>query len=353
MPPRPGQKPGQKPGRTRASDLPPAGWGWREYLAALIEAQGSLAAIAWKLIELSERGDGPDDVASVERALRRLRERGQRDGGVWGQRLLRRFGVPRSIEDRLRWMGLYHSPFNDLPLGLCEDQLRLWDQPPISASRARVWLQLAATSVALRRRAFDKARAALDGAVATLAVRGPDEARPAEASIEAALARAYLESRIGTEQAVTALLQQAERALAETPLDRGDRACFVARLIDQRAFRLNVRGEHAAALALYQTLPSDDVHPFASYRREAGLAFGCLRTGLLPEARRHALLACEHAGDGGYTRLRVMSLLMLARLEEAPAAAQTLARAAGIAGRLGDDELQLRVTRAAAGRAGG
>lgn len=346
-------RPGQKSGQTGASDSPPAGWGWREYLASLVEEHGTLAAIAWKLIERGERGGGPEDVASVERALRRLRERGQRDGGVWGQRLLRRFGVPRSIADRLRWMGLYHSPFNDLPLGLCEDQLRLWDQPPIAASRARVWLQLAATSVALRRRAFDKARAALDGAVATLAARSPDEARPADASIEAALARAYLESRIGTDQEVTALLQKAEQALAEASLDSGDRACFVARLVDQRAFRLNVRGEHAAALALYQTLPGDDVHPFASYRREAGLAFGCLRAGLQAEARRHALLACEHAGDGGYTRLRVMSLLLLARLEEAPAAALTLARAAGIAERLGDDELQLRVTRAAATRSGG
>lgn len=74
-----------------------------------------------------------------------------------------------------------------------------------------------------------------------------------------------------------------------------------------------------------------------------------------PSIRRsfRSSLACEHAGDGGYTRLRVMALLMLARREEAPVAALTLARAAGIARRLGDDELQLRVTRAEAGRPGG
>jgi hypothetical protein len=146
------QRPGQKSGQPSEGSDPPAGWGWREYLASLVQEHGTLTAVAWKLLE---RAEGVDDVASVERALRRLRERGQRDGGVWGQRLLRRFGVPRAVEDRLRWMGLYHSPFNDLPLTLCEDQVRLWDQPPISASRARVWLQLASTSVAAlsRRRA--------------------------------------------------------------------------------------------------------------------------------------------------------------------------------------------------------
>lgn len=127
-------RPGQKSGQADARESPPAGWGWREYLASLIAGHGSLAAVAWKLIE---RGDGPDDVASVERALRRLRERGQRDGGVWGQRLLRRFGVPRPIEDRLRWLGLYHSQFNDLPILLCEDQLRLWDQLQLRVTRAR------------------------------------------------------------------------------------------------------------------------------------------------------------------------------------------------------------------------
>lgn len=142
MTPRPGQKSGQTP----ASDSPPAGWGWREYLASLVEAHGTLTAIAWKLLEGGAGGErgGLDDVASVERALRRLRERGQRDGGVWGQRLLRRFGVPRSIEDRLRWMGLYHSPFNDLPLALCEDQLCLWDQPPIGLRARRGWWLYAA-----------------------------------------------------------------------------------------------------------------------------------------------------------------------------------------------------------------
>jgi len=173
-----------------------------------VEKHGPLTAVSWKLLE---RAEGLEDVASVERALRRLRERGQRDGWVWGQRRRRRFGVPRAIEDRLRWMCLYQSPFNDLPLTLCEDQVRLWDQPPISASRARVWLQLASTSMALRRRAFAPARVQLEAVAQTLAVSGADAARYADASIEAALACAYLESRIGSDPTVDAYLNEPSR----------------------------------------------------------------------------------------------------------------------------------------------
>jgi hypothetical protein len=131
-------EPGQESGQA------PAGYTWGELVGGLVEEHGTLSAVAWKLIEHG------DDVASIERALRRLRGRGQLDGGVWGQRLLRVFGVPKSIEARLRWMGLYQSPFNDLPLALCLDQLRLWDRPPISESRARVWIELGQASCAAR-----------------------------------------------------------------------------------------------------------------------------------------------------------------------------------------------------------
>jgi hypothetical protein len=132
---------GQNPGRE-------AGFTWADYLAALVAEHGTLTAVAWKLIEHGE------DVANIERALRRLREKGAHDGGTWGRRLLRSFGLPRALENRLRWMGLYHSPFADLPLPLCLDQLRLWDRPPISESRARVWLQLGLASAALRGQDF-------------------------------------------------------------------------------------------------------------------------------------------------------------------------------------------------------
>lgn len=318
-----------------------AGWGWGEYLAALVEEHGTLAAVAWKLFE---HGRGDDDVGSIERALRRLRGRGQRDGGVWGERLLARFGMPRSVEDRLLWMGVYHSLFNDLPVAICVDQLRLWDLPPVSASPARVWLHLGAASLALRRRDFPAARALYERAAATFAgARVRDEAR-----IEHALMTAYLESRAGSDAAQVAALEECERLLARATLSPADRACFTARLVDSWGFRDNHAGREAEAFARYRALPLDDVHPFASYRREAGLAYGWLHEGDLAAARRHARAACDHAGDGGYARLRVMGLILCARTAEPPDARAFLARARSVAARLGDHELAGRVERAAA-----
>jgi hypothetical protein len=313
---------------------------WDDVLAALVAAHGTLTAVAWKLVELA----GGDDVASVERALRRLRGRGQRDGGTWGQRVLRVFGVPRAIEDRVRWMGQYHSSFNDLPVALCRDQIRLWDRPPIADSRARVWLDLARASCALRERAFDDARAAIERAEVTLAALG---AEYDAARIEAALAGAYLASRLGIPSAPGAgmhdpALERATALLRDATLDAVDRACLTARLVDHLAYRANHAGDHAAALALYETLDPADVHPFASYRRDAGLAYGHFARGRLEQALALARRACTHAGDGGYTRLRAMGLLLVARIADDPAAAD---RAAAIAARLGDEELAARVRR--------
>jgi hypothetical protein len=150
---------------------------------------------------------------------------------------------------------------------------------------------------------------------------------------------------VGSEAEVEEQLAAAERALSGAALAPGEIACFQARLLDQRAFQHNQRGDHAAALALYRSLPEADVHPFASYRRDAGLAFGYLRAGQADAALLCARRACDHAGDGGYTRLRVMALLMIARIEGPPAAGATLARARVIAERLEDEELLSRVDR--------
>lgn len=339
--PRTGQKTGQA-ARDDAADGAPIGYTWADYLEGLVAAHGTLAAVAWKLVE---RGLA-EDTASVERALRRLRGRGQRDGGLIGQRILRTFGLPADALARARWMGLYHSPFGDLPVEICVDQLRLWDRPPVSESRARVWILLGLASAALRRRAFGEARALLERAAA--ATEGVPAAR-----IEHHLALGYLASREDADPARADLaarphLGAAREALAAAgdELDPLDAACFAARLADHEAFAENRRGDHAAALARYRALPAEDVHPFASYRRDAGLAFGLHRTGAQGEALALALRACDHAGDGGYVRLRVMGLLMVARIQGAPASAPTLARAAAIAHRLGDAELLVRVERA-------
>src|SRR5206468_6113218 len=69
-----------------------SGFSWGDYLDALVTHHGTLTALAWRLVQA---GDFADDVGSVERGLRRLRGRGQRDGGEWGRRLLRLCGVDR------------------------------------------------------------------------------------------------------------------------------------------------------------------------------------------------------------------------------------------------------------------
>ncbi|MGC4118050.1 MAG: hypothetical protein QM765_26570 [Myxococcales bacterium] len=328
---------GQKSGH--GASLP--GTRWDDYLAALVEEHGTLSAVAWKLVE---RGRS-EDVSSIERALRRLRGRGQQDGGLIGRRVLRTFGLPAPLEARARWMGLYHSPFGDLPVTLCADQLRLWDRPPVSESKARVWILLGLAGVALRRRDFAEARARLESAAAV--------ADSPAARIEQHLAWAFLVTRLDAaparaEAAARPHLESAAELLRiQRPrLDEGDAACFQARIADHEAYSANRRGDVARALSLYRALPAEDTHPFASYRRDAGLAYGLHRTGAREEALRLAWRACEHAGDGGYTRLRVMGLLMVARIERAPAAATTLARAEAIARRLDDPELLVRIERA-------
>jgi hypothetical protein len=315
--------------RGQISGHTPAGFSWGDLVTSLVEEHGSLTAVAWKLIEHASG----DDVASIERALRRLRGRGQLDGGVWGQRVLRVFGPPASIEARLRWMGLYHSPFNDLPLTLCLDQLRLWDRPPVSASRARVWLSLGFASCALRERRFDEASHHADQA---RAAQGPDAAQ-----LELGLIDAYLASRRDGD--VNAALDRVAALLATASLDASDTACFRARLVDQRAFQLNRAGDHTAALALYTALPDSDAHPFASYRRDSGRAYGLHRLGKAAEALALANRAIEHAGDGGYTRLRAMGLLLVAKIN---GDTDAIARASAIAERLDDGELRARIARA-------
>lgn len=326
---------GQDPGHA-------AGFTWADLLADLIDSHGTMIAVAWRLVELAPG----DDVASIERALRRLRTRGQQDGGVWGQRLLRTFGVPATVESRVRWMGLYHSPFGDLPLALCLDQLRLWDRPPVSSSRARVWLHLGYTSCGLRRRDADAGESLARAEAALAGLAGHDDAR-----LEAHLIAAFLASHRG--EPVQPRLDAAERLLATAELAPDDAACFHARLADQKAYQLNRAGDLDAALALYAALPTGDVHPFASYRRDAGLAFGCHRLGRRDEALRLAERACEHAGDGGYTRLRAMGLLLVATILGEPAGAAARGRARAIAVRLADAALLARIEHHARRAAGG
>lgn len=329
--------PGHDPGH--APEPGPAGYSWGELVAHLAAEHGSLAAVALRLAELAPT---PEDSASVERALRRLRRRGHQDGGDYGRRLLRVFGLPRAVEARVQWMGVYHSRFSDLPLALCREQLRVWDRPPVSESRARVWLELGWASAALRGRDVEAAEVHLRRARTAPAGRA--------AAIERALVEAFVGDRRGDPARVVAALGEAEGLLrgAEAELPADELACLRARWIDQRAYRLNNprdgAPDHAAALALYRTIGDDDVHPFVSYRRDAGLAFGLYRAGD-PAAVRRAEAAVAHAGDGGYLRLRVMALLLLARIVGDGRGESARARARAIARRLDDEELLVRVER--------
>ncbi|WP_437306423.1 hypothetical protein [Sorangium sp. So ce388] len=99
------------------------------------------------------------------------------------------------------------------------------------------------------------------------------------------------------------------------------------------------------ALALYASISPEDVHPFVSYRRDAGLAYGRWKLGDRTAAVALAESACRHAGDSGFIRLRAMALLLLARIlgDEEGAGA----RALQLARRLEDEELLFRAERVA------
>jgi len=305
----------------------PPGYDWAAYLDALVSEHGTLTALAETL--------APTTPASTERALRRLRARGTRDGGQWGQRLLRRFGLPGEVLRRLAWMGAYHSRFTDLPVSVCADLIRAWDHPPVTAApEARVWLALARASVA--QRAHDTGAMA----AATAEARRDEAHAPPEARIERRLADDFVATK-ARERDLT-LLGEVEAAL---PLvaDPDTAAVLRARWVDHHAFRRNASGDHAGAEALYRSLPEIGP-PFARARRCNGLAYAAWRSGRADEALAHAADAARHAGDGGHVRLRAMALLMVLRIRPGDQHAQS--RVAAMAELLDDETLRVRLARA-------
>ena len=325
--------PGQESGQV--------GFAWDDFVDQLVAARGSLAQAAQ---HLAERRGFSEDVGSVERGLRRLRSRGTRDGGVWGQRALHCFGLPGGVTERIRWMGQYHTRFTDLPVSLCEELVRPWDRPPISESPARVWILLAHASIALRQRADPEAaleQAALLAARAGLA-----------AELELALVEAFYWYRRAPERGQGAL-ERAQGLVEEGPragLEADDHACLFARWIDQRAYPLNRPGkgqaaDHAGAVELYARIPADGPL-FARCRRENGLGWSRLQLGEREAAEQHARASMAAAGDSGSLRMRAMALNLLAATYEAGARTQAAhearERARAIAQRLEDEALALR-----------
>lgn len=315
---------------------PAAGLDWEGLVAHWTEAHGSLAELALQLT-IAEGLDA--ELGSVERALRRLRERGQRDGGVWGRRLLRAFGVPNDVERRVQWMGVYHSRFVDLPVSVCLDLLRLWDRPPVSESRAHVWIRLGFAASALRVGDLEHA-----GARLRQARLGPEPR--ASARIELGLLSAYLASRERDHAQASALLREVEPLLSDPGLGREERQCLLARWLDQSAYGLlhpepPQEPDVDRARALYERIPSRDAPPFVLAKRESGLAYVCREPA---RARAHAEAAIRHAGDGGFVRLRLSYLGLLAHLlGSGPEADAVRERAILAAARLEDEELVARL----------
>jgi hypothetical protein len=309
-------------------------------VAWLVEEQGSLAAVAERLA--SHRAYA-DDTGSVERALRRLRARGQQDGGTWGARALAAFGLPGAVEARSRWMGAYHSRFTDLPVPVCQDLIRLWDRPPVSeAASSRVWLALAHASCALR--LADRAGAALH----LRRARAEHRHAPPDARAELILAEAFVASRDEVER-VPALLAAVEPLLS-LDMPGEDRACLHARWIDQLAYERNkARGDRApdpaGAEALYRTIAVAGAPSFALCRRANGLAYARWKQGRRDEGAALAREACRHAGDGGHLRLRAMALSMLGRILGGAEGEEVTQRAIAIAAALDDEALRLRFER--------
>lgn len=313
-----------------------AGFTWQDFVDDLVGRVGSLTAVAERLA--ADKGF-TEDVGSIERALRRLRARGQEAGGKWGARLLATFGLPGSVEARLRWMAAYHSRFTDLPVPVADDLLRLWEHPPTTERReARAFLALARASLDLRKNDKATALARLEPLLREL------DRLPAEARVELLLVRAFVASATHADE-VEGWLAQVPAALAQMTASE-DRACLAARFADQRAYEANRRGDFAAAEALYRALPADDAPPFVLCRRANGLAYALHRQGRDPEAAVFAREAARHAGDGGHVRLRVMALSMLARIDPGEAAARE--RALTISRRLEDETLLLRLGRGSA-----
>jgi hypothetical protein len=313
---------------------------WAVYLDDLVGELGSLAAISERL---AANHAWRDDVESITRALRRLRQRGSLPGGKWGDRLLRTFGLPASVDARLRFMGHYHSRFVDLPVPLCVDLVQLWDRPPTSESRTgRLWLSLARATLALRDQAGEEAR----GHLATArAIAAGDPA----AQIEVALGESVIASRDAPAVAAAAL-DEVPGLLAG--LSGADADCLRARYVGQVSHALNHAGDIDRAEALHAALPDlPTTHPFARSRRANGIAYGRFRHGDVAAALIHARLAARHAGDAGHVRLRAMALLMVARVAtNAAEADEARARARAIGEALADAVLLARCDASQRGR---
>lgn len=313
---------------------------WREYVHALRDELGGWVDLAEALEDRApdEVPEGPD---SVIKGLKRLARRSHQPGGRYGDLLLRVFGLPPSIRVWGRLMGQYHSRFADLPVGLRREQLLRWDRPPVSGSPAAAWVHLGLASLAHRDRDLVEANRRLSLAAD---VRKPEAA----AQLEHALLTARIASDEGRPDDEAEAVRRAESLQAHDGLTRMDRLCYQARIADQRAYRVSRRWRSdpsalAEALALYEGIPFEDVPPFVAFRREVGIAWCLWRQGDPDTALDRARRAHDHAGDGGFVRLRVMALNLMAGIGNEATNGPLRTRARALAEALEDVDLRVRL----------
>ena len=303
-------------------------------MGALVESEGGWAALVDALFDRT-RGieDLPVDPGTIEKGIRRLAKKENEIGGQYGRWLLRYFAVPKSIETWTKWAGQYHSRFSDLPTGIRLEQLRLLERPPVSESRAVIWVHLGTASVAHQLLDFDQMNRRL--AMASR-VKNPST----EATIEKLLFEARI-AKVGKAQ----ILESAQKLLSDVA-DPIERAIYNARSLDQRAYLyLHPKDDlpnFGEALALYDSI--DDVGvPFVSFRKYSGLAYIYWKTGKVEQAEAACVAAISEAGDGGFVRLRVMALNLMSHIKSENEEGVFKKRSERLARQLQDEELLVRI----------
>ena len=320
---------------------------WETYLTHWVDQLGGWVALSDALLH---RATGVVDIStdpqSVERGLRRLARRGNKEGGQYGRWMLRFFGLPGDVATWLKWMGQYHSRFSDLPLALRAEQLELWDRAPMSDSSHAAWLFLGKASLYKRTRDQEATRQQLSRALARASAAGD------EAVLEAKLLEARMASDKGDRQGCAAILDACQKILDESDaLSWEDRLLYTSRLRDQLAYQL-LHPEHGPpaldeAEVLYALIESgeDDALSFAAYQRHLGLAYCCWKRGALDTAASHCDAAVSHAGDGGFVRLRVIALNLWSRVIDETSDGPLRTRARRLASKLEDEDLLWRISR--------
>src|SRR5690606_12069671 len=206
----------------------------------------------------------------------------------------------------------------------------------VCESSGAAWTHLGRAAVAMRRRDHVDAAARLARATPLAAAAGR------EAELEAILLGARLASERGDEAMVERALDRAEQLAATVEL-ADQRACYQARIADQRAYRLLHPAEGAArierARALHAALPDDVEVPFVRFRRAHGLGYCEWKLGNRELAMALAREAAEHAADGGLVRFRVMAFTLMAAIAEGEQAHALRQRAERMAATLEHEDL--------------